>query len=170
MRRFRGKGVLVMVAAMLLLGDLLWTRGVPRLEVDPPETPSTTAVLYAVAETETAGPRATMTTTALPTAAAVSATVPFDIPVSTVRPAVTILPLATHSSAAPSASLTTPPASLPPAPQEPRLALEETLRPVVTARVAALGEPASTVRLNNVLPPRPWAPPQGIAYIRWWMA
>lgn len=174
MWRFRGKGALVMVAALLLLGDFLWTRGVPPLEADPPEASAESPALYAAAET--ALPHPADAPVARP-----AATVPPFLPramadAPTARPMAALLPVAARFAAVaaalrPSAHAAplpvAPRPSMAPAPQEPRIAaLEEALRPVVTARVAVLAAPA--VRFDAVLPPRPWAPPQGIAYIRWW--
>lgn len=155
MRRFRGKGVLVMVAALLLLGDMFWVRnGVPQLESDALSAESAASVTQVVV--------------------LASAQTPQDVPAAVHRPRpvspVRIPVAGSVPSTKPTAKSDLPPIASVPA-TGPMVAQDTVSSPVVWLGSVPLPVAQSPVlRLDDPLPPRKWSPPQGIAYIRWWTA
>lgn len=175
MRRFRCKGALVAVAALLLLMDVYWTRGhIPRLQEEERLAESAASVIQvAVAE-----PMTTVVSFApaiRPRSAAMRrATALLDMrsaPTTLLARAVPTTPQTLPALAAPLPMA----APLPEGrPATPVMALESGSSPVVwlgsvPLQVAEAAPPAVWLP-DGVLPPRKWSPPEGIAYIRWWAA
>lgn len=155
MRRFRCKGVLVLVAALLLLGDRFWVRGgIPQLDDDTRLAESAISVAQVIALSPVQ-------------ARPVISDVPTRRPQTTnqmtkVTDAASASPATTHGIS----TITPVPAAV-----EPVVAQENHTSPVVwlgSTPLAATLPPI--VRLDDALPPRKWSPPEGIAYIRWWTA
>lgn len=156
MRRFQGKSVLVVVTALLLLGDIFGMRSsVPKLGKDVPPAEYAALVAQAVV---------------LPTVEfqpEVSAPVRRSLPILPVRTSDTVVVSFIQSAVAYHKPLPTPLPDI----VGPMTAHEREDAPLPELWLASVPRQVlklPVVRLDDALPPRKWVPPEGIAYIRWW--